>query len=121
MQVTGKVKLINAEQTFGSNGFRKRELVVTTEEQYPQSILIEFVQDKCDLLNNFNIGQDVTVSINIRGREWVNPEGETKYFNSIQGWRIEAAQAAGAPAENNFETTSAPTVSSNESEDDLPF
>jgi len=120
MQVTGKIKLINAEQTFGSNGFRKRDMVVTTEEQYPQMILVEFVQDKCDLLNNFSVGQDVTVSINLRGREWIDPQGVAKYFNSIQGWRIEAAQAAGAPAGNNFETTSAPAASSSEP-DDLPF
>ena len=123
MQVTGKIKLINATQTFGSNGFRKRELVVTTEEQYPQMILIEFIQDKCDLLDSYSIGQDVTVSINLRGREWVNPQGETKYFNSIQGWRIEAAQSqnAGAPpAMDSFETTSAPSATSNEP-DDLPF
>ena len=51
MEVQGTVKLINDTQTFGSNGFRKRELVVTTEEQYPQHIMIEFVQDKTDLLN----------------------------------------------------------------------
>lgn len=119
MQVTGKIKLINAEQTFGSNGFRKRELVVTTDEQYPQMILVEFVQDKCDLLNNFSVGQDVTISINLRGREWINPQGEAKYFNSIQGWRIEAAQAAPA-AGGSFETTSAPAANSAEA-DDLPF
>ena len=121
MQVTGKIKLINAEQTFGSNGFRKRELVVTTDEQYPQMIMIEFTQDKCDLLNNFSVGQDATVSINLRGREWINPQGEAKYFNAIQGWRIEATQAAdNNSGGNNFETTSAPVVSSNEP-DDLPF
>ncbi|WP_055434735.1 DUF3127 domain-containing protein [Lacinutrix algicola] len=97
MEVQGKVKLVGETQTFGSNGFRKRELVVTTDEQYPQHILVEFVQDKCDLLNNYKPGQDVKVNINLRGREWVNPQGETKYFNSIQGWRIEGAQA-GAPA-----------------------
>lgn len=94
MEVQGSVKVINAEETFGSNGFRKRELVITTDEQYPQSILIEFVQDKCDLLNKFKEGEDVTVSINLRGREWVNPQGETKYFNSIQGWRIGATAAS---------------------------
>jgi hypothetical protein len=97
MEVQGKVKLVGEEQTFGSNGFRKRELVVTTEEQYPQHILVEFVQDKCDLLNNYKVGQDVKVNINLRGREWVNPQGETKYFNSIQGWRIEGVQSS-APA-----------------------
>ena len=97
MEVQGKVKLVGETQSFGSNGFRKRELVVTTEEQYPQHILVEFVQDKCDLLNNYQVGQDVKVNINLRGREWVNPQGETKYFNSIQGWRIEGVQAGAAP------------------------
>ena len=94
MEVQGKIKMIGQTQTFGSNGFRKREVVVTTEEQYPQHLLVEFIQDKCDLLNSYQIGQPVKISINLRGREWVNPQGETKYFNSIQGWRIENLQAA---------------------------
>ncbi len=88
MQVTGIIKLINEIQKFES-GFRKRELVLTTEEQYPQHLLIEFIQDRCDLLDSFEVGQKVTISINLRGREWTNPEGIVKYFNSIQGWRIE--------------------------------
>lgn len=89
MELQGKIKLIDETKTYGNNGFRKREMVITTEEQYPQIIMIEFVQDKTDLLNAYKVGQDVKVSINVRGREWVNPQGETKYFNSIQGWRIE--------------------------------
>ena len=98
MEVQGKVKVIGETQTFGSNGFRKREVVITTEEQYPQSIMIEFVQDKTDLLNAYAVGQNVKISINLRGREWTNPQGEVKYFNSIQGWRIENLEAvAGSP------------------------
>ena len=93
MEVTGKIKLINETQTFGASGFRKRELVVTTDEQYPQMLMIEFVQDKTDILDSYNVGEDVKVSINLRGREWINPEGEAKYFNSIQGWRIEKLQS----------------------------
>ena len=93
MEVQGRIKMVGETQTFGSNGFRKREIVVTTEEQYPQHIMVEFVQDKTDLLNNYQVGQQVKININLRGREWVNPQGETKYFNSIQGWRIEAVQA----------------------------
>jgi len=89
MEVSGRIKMIDETKAFGANGFRKRELVVTTDEQYPQHIMIEFTQDKCDLLNNYRVGEPVKVSINLRGREWVNPQGETKYFNSIQGWRIE--------------------------------
>lgn len=88
MEVVGKVKVVNPEQQVSAS-FKKRELVVTTEEQYPQHILIEFAQDKCDLLNNLAVGDGVKVHINLRGREWVNPEGETKYFNQIQGWKIE--------------------------------
>ncbi len=124
MEVQGKVKMVGETQTFGSNGFRKRELVVTTEEQYPQHIMIEFVQDKADLLDSYKVGQSVKVSVNLRGREWVNPQGETKYFNSVQGWRIENLQAAAggntppvAPPEA-FE----PATNLNEEEhDDLPF
>lgn len=98
MEVQGKIKLIGETQSIGSNGFRKRELVVTTDEQYPQHILVEFVQDKTDLLNNFQVGQQIKVGINLRGREWINPQGEAKYFNAIQGWRIENLQQAQAPA-----------------------
>ena len=89
MEIQGKILKIDETKTFGQRGFKKREIVVTTDEQYPQTIMVEFIQDKCDLLNAFNAGDDVKVSINLRGREWINPEGEAKYFNSIQGWRIE--------------------------------
>lgn len=89
MELQGKIKLINETEIFGSNGFKKREIVVTTSEQYPQHILLEFVQDKTDLLDNLKIGDTVKIGINLRGRDWVNPQGETKYFNAIQGWRIE--------------------------------
>ena|SRR5690554_3590258 len=94
MEITGQIKVIGETQTFGANGFRKRELVLETNEQYPQTILIEFVQDRCDVLNSYKVGQNVKIGINIRGRSWVNPEGETKYFNSIQGWRISVEGSA---------------------------
>ncbi len=92
MELKGKIELINETKIFGSNGFRKREMVLGTEldSDYPQSILVEFMQDKCDLLDSLSVGQDVTVSINLRGRKWTNNEGVDKYFNTIQGWRIEA-------------------------------
>lgn len=93
MEVKGRIKFIG-EMTSVSASFQKRELVVTTDEQYPQHILIEFHQDKCDLLNNYQLGSEVSVSINLRGREWVNPQGETKYFNQIQGWKIASVQPA---------------------------
>ena len=97
MEVNGKIKVIGNTQEVSAS-FKKRELVVTTNEQYPQHILIEFAQDKCDLLNGYKVGQEVKVSINLRGREWINPQGEVKYFNQIQGWKIEKAEAT-APNE----------------------
>ena len=87
MELQGKVTRISETVTFDS-GFQKRELILTTEEQYPQPIAIDFLKDKCDLLNGLNVGDNITVSINIGGREWTNPQGEVKYFNSITGWRI---------------------------------
>lgn len=114
MEVQGKIKDITEEQVFGSNGFRKREFVVTTEEQYPQHILIEVVQDKCDLLYIYKVGDNVKVSVNLRGRDWVNPQGDTKYFNSIQAWRIEKLDSSDAPVEQQ-------QISTTEDKDDLPF
>ena len=123
MNISGKVKLINETKEYGSNGFRKREIVLTTQEQYPQNILVEFIQDRTDLLDAYNIGDFVKIDINLRGREWTNDKGEVKYFNSIQGWRIEKV-------EDEFESQLPPlptkedlNISDNSSSepDDLPF
>lgn len=126
MEIEGRIKEIGETKAFGANGFRKKELVVTTAEQYPQHILVEFTQDKCDILNKYNVGENVKVSINLQGREWVNPQGETKYFNSIQGWRIEKMeQTAPAPLparkpDPSFQSYDAVPMKDDE-HDDLPF
>jgi len=88
MEVTGKIKVIGNVETFGTD-FTKRNLVVTTNEKYPQDLNLEFVKDKCSLLDSYKVGDEVKVGINLRGREWINPEGVSKYFNSIVGWRID--------------------------------
>ena len=89
MEITGKVYKIG-EPTTVSQTYEKRELVIETNEQYPQKIIIEFSNGKCnDKIDKLAIDQEVTVGINLRGREWVNPQGESKYFNSIQGWKIQ--------------------------------
>lgn len=114
MEVTAKVHLIGEENQVSAS-YKKRELVVKTDEQYPQFINIEFAQDKTDLLNGLAIGQEVKVHINLGGREWVNPAGETKYFNSIKGWRVEKLSDAPTPT-----AQPAGQVPDN-SETDLPF
>jgi len=88
MNVQGKIKVIGTTETIGAKAFRKRLVVIETAEQYPQLIPIEFTQDKTSLLDNFNVGDDANVSINLRGSEW-----QGKYYANIQGWRIEKSES----------------------------
>jgi len=126
MEVIGRVKMVEQTKEVGSSGFRKRDIVVTTDEQYPQFISVQFVQDKCDILDAYKVGDNVKIDINLRGREWTNPQGEVVYFNTIQGWRIGKVQD-GAPAQGQAPPmpaaqTFAPADNFKEEEhDDLPF
>jgi hypothetical protein len=115
MEVTGKIKVIDTVKEVGTGGFKKRDVVVTSDEQYPQDISIQFVQDKCDLLNTFNIGESVKIGINLRGREWVNPQGETVYFNTIQGWNINKVTESIPPSQAHIEKQE------EDNSDPLPF
>ncbi|WP_185882454.1 DUF3127 domain-containing protein [Blattabacterium cuenoti] len=116
MEIIGIVKKLFEIQKFG-NGFRKRELVITTEEPYPQNILIEFIQSKIDLLESIKLKDKIKVFINIKGREWKNSEGMIKYFNSIQGWKIENINSSTIV---NSKKMLSPSLSSDDF-DDLPF
>ena len=125
MEVQGSIKVIGEVQEISAT-FKKRELVVSTDEQYPQTLSIEFIQDKTDLLNKFEIGQNVKVGINLRGREWENPQTkEIKYFNSIQGWRIELLENSNSdddlPPVDNLSPFEPASETNDEDLDDLPF
>jgi len=87
MNIKGKIKVIEQPKTFGS--FTKRNVVLTTDEKYPQDISVEFHNDKTSLLDKYKKGDVVDILINIRGKEWTSPQGEVKYFNSLVGWKIE--------------------------------
>lgn len=124
MELEGKVKVIGAEQNI-SDRLTKRELVITTIENYPQHISIEFINDKTSLLNSLNVDDHIKVGINIRGREWTDKTGQVKYFNSIAGWKIDKAGATAAP-QQNYRADSVgnpppmPPIEALE-DDDLPF
>ena len=92
MEIQGQIKTIFATEIVGQNGFQKRDLVITTDGQYPQDIIIQFAQGNCALLDNLQIGQIVKVHFNLQGREWTSPQGEVKYFNTVVGWKIEVVQ-----------------------------
>ena len=84
MELTGTVIVIGDTETVGNNGFTKRQLVIETQEQYPQKIPMDFVKDKTSLLDNLNLGDTVKVGINLRGSEW-----QGKFYVNVQAWKIE--------------------------------
>ncbi|MGH1520577.1 DUF3127 domain-containing protein [Chryseobacterium sp. JK1] len=88
MELQGSIKKIKDTETFAS-GFQKREFILLTQEQYPQPVSIEIMGNKIDILDPFKEGDNVNVGINIQGREWTSPQGETKYFNTIVAWKIQ--------------------------------
>lgn len=103
--------------------FRKREFVLEYAEnpQYPEFIKFELIQSNCDQLDSINVGDDVSVNFNLKGRKWTDPKGEVKYFNSLQAWRVDP-KSASAP---NQDTPPPPTQEwakeDFSQDDDLPF
>lgn len=85
---TGKVKVVNATIQV-SEKFAKREFVVEIAGDYPQLISFQLTQDKCSLADSLNLDDEITVSYNLRGREWTSPQGEVKYFNTLEAWKID--------------------------------
>ncbi|MFT5705910.1 MAG: single-strand DNA-binding protein [Oceanospirillaceae bacterium] len=113
-ELTGKVKLIQDPQSFNS-GFTKREMVITVEEgKYPQDINVEFVQDKVSLLDAVQVGEQVTVTFDIRGREY-----NGRYFNNLVGWKVQSGSTSAADPydQTPMYDTGAPT----DYDDEVPF
>ena len=126
-KLTGTVKLINDTVQI-TEKFAKREFVINdASSMYPQDIMFQAAQDKCSMLDGINEGEQVEVSFNLRGREWTSPQGEVKYFNTLDAWRIEKVgqgMPQGGPSDMNLNPVAAPAPSaSTESseDDDLPF
>lgn len=127
-EVTGTLKMKFDTQVV-SEKFSKRDFVLTTDTstQYPQQVTFQLIQDRCAQLDNFQQGEEIKVSFNLRGREWTSPQNETKYFNTLEAWRIEKAQthvAAPQPAQNYQNpaaSTPADVLPTSNVVDDLPF
>ncbi|MBW1764535.1 MAG: DUF3127 domain-containing protein [Deltaproteobacteria bacterium] len=103
-----------------SETFRKREFIAEYSEkpQYPEYLKFEMIQDKCDLLNGFEAGQEVDIFFNLKGRKWINPKGETVYFNSLQAWKLlGSGEKQGSAPDKNQEP---PPLDAYE-KDEIPF
>jgi len=119
MEITGTIKLIEETQTFDS-GFTKRGFVVTTDDDYPQDLYMEFVKDKVSILDEYSAGNNVTVDINLRGREY-----NGKYYVNITAWKIKnmgevtVVKKKDKEAEANYSDNKQRLAQ--EQQDDLPF
>lgn len=122
MKVVGRLLEIQETQQV-SDTFKKRGFVLEHAEnpQYPEYVSFEVIQDRCSLLDNLEPGQDVEVSFNLKGRKWVNPEGATKYFNSLQAWRIETVAQATSQTTSEDKLPVNNMATADHEEDDLPF
>ena len=127
MKITGKIKAIMPTVQI-TEKFAKRDFVVSTDEMYPQHIIMQFTQDKCSLLDLYKVDDEVEVAINIKGKEYTTKEGEIKYFNSIEAWRInnlnKQVHEGGVPQEANapkVESNQVNEMSNEEEGDGLPF
>ena len=126
MTIQGKLH-VKYETKQVSDRFRKREFVIEYADNpmYPQFVTFQLIQDKCELLDPYETGTFLQVEFDLRGREWTSPQGEIKYFNSLDAWRVAPVQVAAGP------TGGAPTppppppdaldVTEMEDDDDLPF
>lgn len=88
MEIQGKIIVLNDTEIIGAKDFKKRLVVVQTDEKYPQTIPVEFTQENTEKLNNFQIGDFVEIGINLRGSEW-----QGRYFANINGWKISKVDA----------------------------
>lgn len=112
------VKITNTEEI--SATFKKREFVIETDENYPQKMMFELVQDKCDLVSGYNINDNVRVHFNLRGREWSNPQNQVKYFVNLRCWRLEKVGESIPPVNESTLTTTEVETSKDTLADDLP-
>lgn len=124
--LSGQIIKIFAEQIVGNNGFKKREFVIKTRDQYPQVIKCEMQKDQCVYLDNYTEGEYVDVKVNIKGREYTDQSGKTSYFTTIHAWFIgnsvsqdPIAQPVAKPAAQTAPPATAQVQAAND--DDLPF
>ena len=126
MNITAKILEIYDTQQI-SDTFKKREFIVEYAEnpQYPEFIKFETIQANCDQLDALNVGEQVNIQFNLKGRKWTDPQGGVKYFNSLQAWRVES-QGTSSTSTTESESPSSSDNSeimgqSFSEDDDLPF
>jgi hypothetical protein len=103
--------------------FRKREFVVELMDnpQYPQMVMFQLTGDRCGQLDEFNVDDEVSIEFSLRGREWTSPQGEVKYFNSLDVWKLERAGDAPPPGFDEEPPLPDSPPPGFDADDDIPF
>lgn len=110
LTMKGAIKLINPVNVI-SDKFSVREFVITTADaKYPQDVIFQTVNDRMDVIAPYGVGQEITVSFNVRGREYAAPGKPVRYYNTLDAYKVQGDVA-----------TPAPSVQPIEEQDDLPF
>ena len=118
MTITGTIKVKGETTEVGAKSFKKRDFVISDNSgKFAQHISIQLTGDKCGLLDGVGVGDEVTVHINIRGREWTSPAGEVKYFNSLEAWKIDTISKAAVSTGNALDDF----MGKDEPANDMPF
>ncbi len=124
MNISGKITEI-FETTKVTESFKKREFVVEYSEnpQYPEFVKFEFIQDKCELLDKYSVGEEVDISFNLKGRKWTDPQGTVKYFNTLQAWKLDKMSATAPEADSAEPPMQEPEwlADKGDGENELPF
>lgn len=115
MNITGTLH-VKGDTKQVTQKFKKRDLVLETLDNptYPQYPLLQLSQDKCSLLDEFSVGDNIQVHFNVRGREWTSPQGEVKYFTTLDVWKIDRVGAQEPEPEMDLNHN-------DDVDDDLPF
>lgn len=133
MDVTGTIRTVLKEQTVGAKGFRKQDFVLDVEGgRFPQIVCFTLTQERLGLLENYREGDQIRVHFDLKGREWTSPQGEVKYFNTLEAWKIEdpgssnsgrssGGSSSGSATNRNRSDEAESKPIGGSMDDDLPF
>jgi len=122
MVIEGKLHK-KEDTTQVSESFSKRDFVVEYVDNplYPQYITFQLIKDRCSLIDSFEVGDSIEVTFNLRGREWTSPQGEKKYFNTLEAWRVQKQGDSPAPGAPSAPSAASEIQEMVDQSQDLPF
>lgn len=123
-EITGKIiDILPVNQV--SDKFRKREFVIEKKESggaavFTDYIKFQLIQDKCDLINESFLNEDVKIWFNLKGNKWER-DGKINYFTNLDAWKIEKTSGTSGSQDSAPRPTLEDTPTEIDELSDLPF